>query len=126
MSMNKTAPVRNTDPATSHLAAATISPAKMSTIRSRVLAILEAGPRSADGLTHDALIAAYKKYAVRLGWPRASDSSIRTRCNELWRDGEVERVEDVAGRSGMGNAAILWRAVSVQNKKTAGDTEETA
>ncbi|URM87008.1 helix-turn-helix DNA-binding domain protein [Arthrobacter phage Basilisk] len=126
MSMNTTAPVRNTDPATSHLAAASISPAKLSTIRSRVLAILKADRATSAGLTHDALIAAYKKYAVRLGWPRASDSSIRTRCNELWRDGEVERVEDASGRSGMGNAAILWRAVSVQNKKTAGDTEETA
>lgn len=120
----KTAPVRNADPATSHLAAATISPRKMSTVRSRVLAILTA--QYPAGLTHDTLIAAYKKYAVRLGWPRASDSSIRTRCNELWRDGEVVRVEDSAGKSGMGNAAILWRAAGVQSKETAGDKEETA
>ncbi|ASR83213.1 DNA binding protein [Arthrobacter phage Abidatro] len=126
MSTNTSAPVRKTDPATSHLAAATMTPRLRSTIRSRVLAILEASREAGEGMTHDALIAAYKKYAVRLGWPRAADSSIRTRCNELWRDGEVERVEDTAGKSGMGHAAILWRAVSVQNKKTAGDMEETA
>lgn len=126
MSTTTTAPVRKTDPATSHLAAANVTPKLRSTVRSRVLAILEASREAGDGLTHDALIAAYKKYAVRLGWPRASDSSIRTRCNELWRDGEVERVEETAGRSGMGNAAILWRAVSVQSKKTDGETGETA
>ncbi|ALY08884.1 helix-turn-helix DNA-binding domain protein [Arthrobacter phage Galaxy] len=125
MSTNTAAPVRKTDPATSHLAAATMTPRLRSTIRSRVLAILTAG-NDGEGMTHDALIAAYKKYAVRLGWPRAADSSIRTRCNELWRDGEVERVEGTAGKSGMGHAAILWRAVSVQNKKTGKDMEETA
>ena len=72
-----------------------------------------------EGMTHDGLIAAYKKYAVRLGWPRASDSSIRTRCNELWRSGEVVRVEERAGRSGMGRTAILWRAADVQSNETA-------
>lgn len=122
----KTAPVRKTDPATSHLAAATISPRKMSTVRSRVLAILAARGERFEGMTHDQLIAEYKRYAVRLGWPRASDSSIRTRCNELWRDGEVVRVEDSAGKSGMGNAAILWRAASVQSNETADDKGETA
>lgn len=119
----KTAPVRNTDPATSHLAAADVA-RRVSTVRSRVAAILAA--QYPAGLTHDALIAGYKKYALRLGWPPASDSSIRTRCNELWRDGEVERVEDATGKSRHGRTAILWRAVSVQNKKTDEQTGETA
>jgi hypothetical protein len=107
------------------MAAAGSSPLGRTTVRSRVLAILTAGNGGSEGMTHDGLIAAYKKYAVRLGWPRAADSSIRTRCNELWRDGAVVRVEETAGRSGMGNAAILWRAAGVQSKETAGDKAET-
>lgn len=122
---HKNAPVRKSDPATSHMAAAGSLPALRTTVRSRVLAIFEAGNGGADGLTHDALIAAYKRYAVRLGWPRASDSSIRTRCNELWRDGAVVRVEDAAGRSGMGRAAILWRAAGVQSNETADNAGAT-
>lgn len=118
---------RRSDPGTSHAAAATISPRKMSTVRSRVLAILTASDRAAKngGLTHDEIIAEYKGHALRLGWPRATDSSIRTRCKELWRDGEVVKVEDVAGKSGMGNAAILWRAAGVQISETGGDKAET-
>ncbi|QOI67687.1 helix-turn-helix DNA-binding domain protein [Arthrobacter phage Orcanus] len=121
----KTAPVRKTDPATSHLAAADVA-RRVSTVRSRVSAIFAARGERFEGMTHDQLIAEYKRYALRLGWPPASDSSIRTRCNELWRDGEVERVEDSTGKSRHGRTAILWRAVSVQSKETAGDKEETA
>ncbi|AYN58271.1 helix-turn-helix DNA-binding domain protein [Arthrobacter phage Kepler] len=122
------AAARRTDPGTSHAAAAGISVRRMSTVRSRVLAILTASDRATKngGLTHDEIIAEYKGYALRLGWPRATDSSIRTRCKELWRDGAVEQVEGAAGRSGMGNAAILWRAAAVQISETVGDKEETA
>ncbi|MFJ4168348.1 hypothetical protein ACIPY3_02445 [Paenarthrobacter sp. NPDC089714] len=124
---NKTAPARKSDPATSHLAAATITPRKMSTVRSRVEAILVGGDKAREngGLTHDEIIAEYKGYSLRLGWPPASDSSIRTRCNELWRDGAVERVEETAGRSRFGRPSILWRAASVQISETSGETEET-
>lgn len=124
---SKKAVARRTDPGTSHAAAASISPRRMSTVRSRVLAILN-GKRAElrGGLTHDEIIAEYKGHALRLGWPRATDSSIRTRCNELWRDGEVVKVEGVAGKSGLGNAAILWRPASVQISETGGDKEETA
>lgn len=124
---SKKAVARRSDPGTSHAAAASISPRKMSTVRSRVLAILN-GARALErgGLTHDEIIAEYKGYALRLGWPRATDSSIRTRCNELWRAGEVEKVEDSGRKSGMGNAALLWRAVSVQSSETGGDKGETA
>ncbi|WPM94369.1 DNA binding protein [Arthrobacter phage Cupello] len=124
---SKKAVARRSDPGTSHAAAASISPRKMSTVRSRVLALLN-GRRALErgGLTHDEIIAEYKGHALRLGWPRATDSSIRTRCNELWRDGEVVKVEDSAGKSGMGNAAILWRAAGVQSSETGGDKAETA
>lgn len=124
---SKKAVARRTDPGTSHAAAAGISVRKMSTVRSRVLAVLN-GRRALErgGLTHDEIIAEYKGYSLRLGWPRATDSSIRTRCNELWRDGEVVKVEDSTGKSGLGNAALLWRAAGVQSSETSGDKEETA
>lgn len=124
----KTAPARRTDPGTSHAAAAGISVRKMSTVRSRVKAILDAGTKAREngGLTHDEIIAEYKGYSLRLGWPPASDSSIRTRCKELWRDGEVERIEDTTGRSRFGRDSILWRAAVVQISETNGETEETA
>jgi hypothetical protein len=111
------APVRNTDPWTSHAAAADVAPT-VSTVRSRVLGILSAAPDALEGVTHDGLITLYRQYALRLGWPPASDSSIRTRVNELVRDGEVERVPDDAGRSRFGRPALLWRVVPVQNRET--------
>lgn len=113
---------RKTDPGTSHAAAADVS-RRVTTVRSRVAAIFAVAE---EPMTQDQLIGAYKRNSMRLGWPPASDSSIRTRCNELWRDGEVERVEGEAGKSRHGRAALLWRAVSVQNKKTGADKAETA
>ena len=124
---SKKAVARRSDPGTSHAAAASISPRRMSTVRSRVLAILNSKrAEERGGLTHDEIIADYKSYALRLGWPRATDSSIRTRCNELWRAGEVEKVEDSDRKSGMGNAALLWRVAAVQGVETGEDKEETA
>lgn len=117
--MTGPARARNTDPGTSHAAAAgaTVTAA---TVRARVFAILAGSQDAADGVTHDQLIALYRGYAHRLGWAPASDSGIRTRCNELWKAGDVERVEEVRGRSRFRRAALLWRAADVQNKKTAG------
>jgi hypothetical protein len=117
MSSDSKAPVRNSDPWTSHAAAADVAP-MVSTVRSRVLAILATSQEARDGVTHDGLIALYRKYAMRLGWPPASDSSIRTRCHELVRDGEAEQVPDTPGRSRFGRAALLWRAVPVQKAET--------
>ncbi|UXE05394.1 helix-turn-helix DNA binding domain protein [Arthrobacter phage Renna12] len=116
---------RKTDPGTSHAAAAKVTLGR-TTVRSRVLAIFTAATSSRDGLTHDQLIAEYRGFAARLGWPPASESSIRTRCNELWRDGLVERVPDADAKSRFGNAAILWRAVSVQISETGEHAGETA
>ena len=113
---------RKTDPGTSHAAAADVS-LRATTVRSRVAAIFAVAE---EPMTQDQLIGAYKRNSMRLGWPPASDSSIRTRCNELWRDGEVERVEGEAGKSRHGRAAILWRAASVQSSETADDKGETA
>jgi hypothetical protein len=109
----KTGPVRAGDPSTSYAAAADVGPS-ISTVRARVLLLLRMRPA---GLTHDQLIALYRTR----GWPPASDSSIRTRCNELWKDGDVERLKDsAAGRSRFGRRSLRWRAVSVQNSETAG------
>jgi hypothetical protein len=104
---------RTTDPATSHAAAADAS-TRAVTVRARVHALFQAAPDARDGLTHDQLIALYRKYQARLGWPPASDSGIRTRCRELVRDGLVEEVRDAGGQSRFGRAALVWRAVPVQ------------
>lgn len=114
--MTDKAPARNTDPWTSHAAALEVGP-MVTTIRSRVLGILTAAPEAADGATHDQIITLYRKYAMRLGWPPASDSSIRTRVNELVRDGDVEAVPGDTGKSKYGRAALLWRAVPVQKEE---------
>lgn len=120
---------RATDPATSHAAAAKVRPLR-TTVRSRVQAILAATAAGRNGMTHDEIIAAYRRYSLRLGWPSASDSSIRTRCKELERDGLVQRVptEDGAalGRSRFGRPSVRWRAVVVQNSETEEQKEKTA
>lgn len=108
---------RRGDPATSHDAAASLDPLDLGTIRGRVLALLRLAP---EGLTHDQLISAYRRQAFKLGWPNASDSSIRTRCSELAKDGEVGRAPDLLGRTRSGRGSIIWRAVVVQNSKTEG------
>lgn len=115
--MTDKAPTRGTDPWTSHAAAADVAPS-ITTVRSRVHSILVGAPEARDGITHDGLITLYRKYALRLGWPPASDSSIRTRCHELVIDGVAEQVPDAPGKSRFGRAALLWRAVPVQFSET--------
>jgi hypothetical protein len=102
---------RKTDPWTSH-AAAGEDPGPRSTVRSRVLGLLTAAPEARDGITHDGIITLYRKYQMRLGWPPATDSSIRTRVSELVEAGLVEAIPDAAGKSRYGRAALLWRAVA--------------
>lgn len=119
---------RASDPATSHAAAAKVRPLR-TTVRSRVEAILTATDAGRAGMTHDEIISAYRRYALRLGWPPASDSSIRTRCKELQRDGQVVQVPaedpDSYGRSRFGRPAVRWRAASVQNSETEEQKEKT-
>lgn len=120
---------RRTDPGTSHAAAAAVRPLR-TTVRSRVEAILTATAAGSAGMTHDEIIAAYRRYSLRLGWPAASDSSIRTRCKELARDGLVEQVppdsRDALGQSRFGRPSVRWRAASVQNSETEEQEGKTA
>lgn len=110
----KAGPVRKGDPETSHLAAAEVGP-RILRLKDRIETILQTTGRA---FTHDALISEYKRQALELGWPPASDSGIRTRCNELLKAGRVERVEEECGASRFGRPSILWRAVIVQNSET--------
>lgn len=99
MTARTTLPVRRSDPDTSHEAAA-MAVVHRPRIRDAVLALL----RDEGPMTHDDLMA-------RVPW--ASPSGVRTRTSELVSDGLVEAVPDSAGRSGMGNRALIWRATNV-------------
>lgn len=116
--MKPTPLARKTDPMTSHAAAADVAPRRV-TVKWAVLAVFNGAPDAQAGVTHDQLIALYRKYQPRLGWPMASDSSIRTRCRELVRDGLVVEVKDAGAKSNYGRRAILWRAADVQRTETA-------
>lgn len=100
---------RKTDPYTSHAAAAAVS-RSVPTIRAAVLAILQDAD---EPMTHDELIAAYGRAVMNGRARRTGPSSIRTRCNELQRDGHVVVVPDERGRSSAGNPAGLYAAASV-------------
>ena len=114
MTTRDKARTRKGDPDTSREAAATVD---LTSTRERVLALLtEAGP---GGLTHDKLIERHRAKEWRNGWPEASPSSLRSRCAELVKDGEVEAVPEVSGKSNGGRRAHLWRAANVHNEKTA-------
>lgn len=106
---------RDTDPVTSREAAERVAPS-IPTTRERVRTILsDAG---ADGLTHDQMIREHRLREALSGWPSASESSLRTRCSELARDGEVEAVSGRVGRSTAGNRSVFWRAVPVYEQLT--------
>lgn len=107
--MRTTYPVRTHDPDTSHEAAQRAVVRRVR-VRDAVLTVVAGAGR--DGITHDRLIAIYQRYAMDdPSWPRASASSIRTRCSELVSHGLVERVPDVDAKSALGHRAALWRAV---------------
>jgi hypothetical protein len=112
MTATHPAPVRHTDPETSHIAAA-IAVTGSPRVRDAVYHVLtEDGP-----MTHDTLIAAYRRRALEIaGWPWASESSIRTRCSELRRDGLVT-VDDI-GLSRMGHKALIWKAIPMADGGT--------
>lgn len=100
-------PVRQSDPDTSRTAAKAVV-RRRATVRNAVYDTL-----TLDGpLTLDDLIYQYRFHATTFGWPPASESSIRTRCSELVRDGLVERVPDAEGTSVNGFRAKLWRVVA--------------
>ena len=114
MTATTVARARKGDPDTSHEAAASV---EVGNTRERVLALLVAAGE--DGITHEGLIGAHRRKTMQ-GWPPATDQSIRSRCAELVRDGLAELVPDDYGRTATGRRSRRWRAVSVQNKETAG------
>lgn len=99
---------------TSHVAAA-VATRSLPTVRAAVLVILEGAD---EPMTHDQLIAAYGRAAMEGRARRTGPSSIRTRCNELERDGLVVAVPNDRGRSRYGNPARLYAAASVYVAET--------
>ena len=69
-------------------------------------------------MTHDQIIATYRLWAMNGRAGRATDSSIRSRCNELERDGLVVVLADTRGRSRHGNPSHYRVARTVYDQWT--------
>lgn len=95
---------RSGDRQTSHDAARSINP---DTIRGRILWMLRNRSMRSDFTLAD-VVDRYRPAAVINDWPRASDSSIRTRVSELVDDGFVEATGERA-RLRTGRSAALFR-----------------
>lgn len=111
---NRRARARTGDPYTSHAAAAAAT-RSLPTVRATVYSILEAagGP-----LTHEQIVATYRRWQMNgQARPGATDSSIRSRCNELEKD-ELVVVVDQGGRSRLGNLARRYAARTVYDRET--------
>lgn len=96
---------RNTDPETSHEAAASLTSEKIRASQRDVLNLLTA----AGPLTDEALVALYERFADQGQLVRQSPSGIRTRRKELERRGEVVATT-VRAVLASGRRAIVWRA----------------
>lgn len=94
---------RNSDPETSHAAAASITP---SALRASHEAIIELMTLIGDG-TDEYIVFQYDLLRNLYAWPRQSQSGIRTRRNELTNAGIItdsgRRAPTVSGR-----LAIVW------------------
>lgn len=101
---------RITDPETSHAAADSASKSA-SDCRANVLAILLQRPA---GLTHEELIDEYRARDL----PPHSDSGIRTRCRELYAQGQVVR-GDVYRKTAAGRQSIVWHARAAAHERKA-------
>ena len=131
MSSNSTEPAaRLTDPDTSHAAAATVRDTFGT--RNRIHTFLSNYPR---GLTHQEIIAVYASVGAGLGWPRATDQSIRSRVKELEREGRVRREDTPTGTTSTGRRSYRWIAVTdtaeqqrlrAQHEAAATEAEHTA
>jgi hypothetical protein len=110
---------RNSDPSTSHAAAASVRGAE--TIRGRVYQILST---HGEGLTHEQIVEAYNTSVTLYGWPPAADQSIRSRTKELERDGFVKRNDKAVDKTAAGRLTHRWYAVTdyteVQRRRTEG------
>lgn len=97
---------RTTDPATSHAAAASITPDKLRESQRVVLAFLKVrGP-----MTDTDLVELWQHYRLR-EWNDQSPSGLRTRRRELVAAGLV-RDTGRRQRLDTGRKAIIWEAVS--------------
>ena len=105
---------RLADPYTSHQAAV-VATRRVPTVRATVLAILQ---DAGESMTHDQIIATYRLWAMNGRAGRATDSSIRSRCNELERDGLVVVLADTRGRSRHGNPSHYRVARTVYDQWT--------
>lgn len=100
------AAARATDRQESHDAALTV---RAGSTRARVLSVLRS--HFPDGFTLRAATNAYAGYARTVGWPRASESSVRSRVAELVRMGYVEVTEERL-RLPSGRYAAVHRVVA--------------
>lgn len=94
---------RTTDPQTSHIAAALVTP-RAGTIRDEVLEIARGLPH---GFTHRDMVALYAYRVRHMGAPPTTDSSVRTRVHELVEAGHLHD----GGRrmtSPHGRTEIIW------------------
>lgn len=94
---------RNTDPTTSHEAAASVSLTNTEIIRQVILDMLAVQPAT-DCFIQDS----YRKLREGYGWPRVGESTIRTRRAELVDAGLVEESGEYE-RLETGRRAIVWR-----------------
>lgn len=111
---NRRARARVGDPYTSQVAAA-VATRNLPTVRAAVYAILET---AGEPMTHDQIIAAYGRQVMSGRAKRTTDSSIRSRCNELEKDELVVVMPGPVGRSRYGNPARLYAAATVYEKET--------
>lgn len=105
--MSEHLPVRNSDPLTSASAAAR-AVTRRPVVREAIIRLLQQEPGAA--LTHDDIYGMLRSLHAALPerWPSVSPSGVRTRCNELWREGILADAEEF-GKSDAGNRAILWK-----------------
>ncbi len=98
---------RHTDPNTSHEAAASISIGQLTATKRAILAILNVP------LTDQQLEEVYALAVTATAAPYASPSSIRTRRNELFRQGLIEPIG--YGKTTSKRRAIIWQTTKKDN-----------
>ena len=103
--MNKTFHARNTDPNTSHLAAASLNHIGMKPAEILILNILTDAV-----MTDEVLVEKFQEQAPYYGLQR-SGSSIRTLRVKMYRDDLIQCVG--LGKSSSGNPARLWTAKEI-------------
>jgi hypothetical protein len=98
---------RTTDPWTSHAAARSIPEDKL---RDSQRAVLDAY-RTWGPMHHDMMVENYEEARWRRGYPRQSESGLRTRTKELREAGYIEDTGKTV-RLPSGRQSKVWRATS--------------